>query len=204
MKRLTPTPLQFYVAMVVAIFVASWIVSSIVSMLLRPNVDSNAHAYGVLINAINQTYYSQMEEQARQAQSMTTDPDIRKFSDFVARAANINMRAGAQTVDEANSFSGFGKGFVAGFMNPLLGIEGGMMFIEGVLTDYETIGERIEETYQPVYQRYRFAEECGMAVLLFLFFGGFVAYQYRREECDRVLLEYLKRYRFVQINIRQE
>ena len=203
MKRLTPTP-QYYAALAVTIFAASWIFSSVVTMLLRPNVDSNAYAYIVLIDAINQSNYSQMEGQARQAQSMTSDPDIRKISDFVARAANLNMRSGSQTVEEANSFSGFGKAFVVGFINPLMGVEGGMIFIEGMFTNFETIGNRLDDRYQPVFRRYQFAESTGTVIFWLILIGGFAGYFYFREKLEKSLLPFLKPYRFFQIGIHEQ
>lgn len=158
-------------------------------IVLRPHIDDNAHSYIILVDAVNQPYFSEMERGARQAQSMTTDPDIRRLADFIARAANMNIRAGSHTLDEANSFSGFGKAFVARFANPMLAFEGGMIFLEGMFTNFDAIGNRVDDKYQAVFRRYRFANGTGTFVFWAFMIGGVVCYFYFRDQYEQELLK---------------
>lgn len=187
MKRIKPTP-QYYVALGLSFLIFCWMSSSIVKSVLRPHIDNNANSYIILVDAVNQPFFSEVERGARQAQSMTTDPDIRKLSDFIARAANMNIRAGSHTLDEANSYSGFGKAFVAGYVNPVLGLEGGMMFLEGMFTNFETIGNRIDEKYQAVFRKYHFANGLGRLLFWALLISGVMAYFYYRNQYEQKLL----------------
>ena len=198
MKPIKPTP-QYYIAIAVAVLAFSWVLSAIVEGFIKPSIDSDAEAYILLVDSMNQTSYSAMESQTREAQGMTSDPDIRSIADFLARNANLSIRAGSQTVEEANSFSGFGKAFATGFFNPMMGIEGGLMFVESLFTDFEAIGTRLDNRYQPIFSRYRFAEKTGTVVFWILIVGGIIAYFSLRDEYEQQALEHLKSIEFLGI-----
>lgn len=196
--KIKPTP-QYFIAVSLACLVVAWIVSGVIASIFRPGVDDNARAYVHLVEAINRPYYSEVEEYAREAQRTATDPEIKKLADLIARLANTNIRGGSQTPEQSGSLLGFGKAFVIGFLNPSLGVEGGMLFIETLFTDVEAIGARLDERYQPVFRRYRFASAAGRFVFWMLIVGAVVAYLKYREDHEQDLLRALLPIEFLKL-----
>jgi len=191
-----PTP-QFYIAITAALVVLSWAFSGIVSAMLRPEIDGDAVAYITLVKATNESTYRQMETGARQAQSMTSDPDIRKLADFVARKANLLIRAGSETPEESNSFTGVAKALATGYFNPVMGVEGGLVFVESLFMNSKSIGDRLDSRYQPIFAQYRFSQTVGSILFWICIVGGGGAYFYFRQKYEQYILHYLQAIKFL-------
>jgi hypothetical protein len=182
-----PTP-QYFVAVVVSLFITAWAISGIGRSIIRPTISPDAEAYAELCMAAKSGSYSEIESQASKAYSKASDPDIRKLSEFLMRYARFAQRAGISTTEEAGSFTGFGKSFITGFLNPLHGLEGITMSIELLLNDYEAIGTSLDESYSGVFRRYEFAETCGTVIWWACLIGGGWAYVGFRNEFEPRLL----------------
>ncbi|MEQ1750929.1 MAG: hypothetical protein ABL974_15985 [Prosthecobacter sp.] len=182
-----PTP-QYFVAVVVSLFAAAWAISGIGRSIIRPTISPDAEAYAELSFAAKSGLYSEIESQASKAYSKASDPDIRKFSEFLMRHARYAQRAGVSTIEEGGSFTGFGKSFVIGFLNPLHGLEGLTMSIEVLWNDYNTIASQLDKRYYGVFRRYEFAETCGTVIWWVCLIGGVWAYISFRKEFEPTLL----------------
>ena len=187
MKR---TP-QYIAVLVIALLIASWAISGLVRSVIRPSIGGDAEAYAELCIAAQSGQYAEIERGASKAYSMASDPELRKMSGFLVRYARFAQRAGITTTEEAGSFSGFGKSFLTGFLNPLHGLEGLTMTVELLWNDYEAIGARLDENYLPIFERYEFAGTCGTVVWWICIIGGTWAYFGLRDEFEPQLLEAL-------------
>lgn len=182
-----PTP-QYFGAVIISLLFASWTISGITSSVIRPTISSDAEAYAELCIAAKSGSYSAIESQASKAHSKASDPDILKFSDFLMRFSSFAQRAGVSTTKEAGSFVGFGKSFIAGFLNPLHGLDGFVLSIDVLLGDYNAIGTRLEDKYSRVFRRYEFSETCGTVIWWICLIGGGWAYIGNRSRIEPSLL----------------
>ncbi len=195
---------KYYLTVAVTVLIASWLLSSLVEFVIKPDIDRNAHAYLLLVESAESGTYASMESLAREAQRLTTDQDIHKLADLIARSANFGMRSGSSTPQESGSFTGFTKGFIAGFLNPIIGLEGGAFLIEMFFTDIEGIGNRIDNRYLPVFKAYNRAKSIGSWIFWILIIGCGVAYAKIPKAIEQQLLEMASRFEWLEIETTAE
>jgi hypothetical protein len=174
----------------VAIFVMawvtlSWLVSALIAWSMRPVEDSNLEAY-LLLDRVGQIgRFDAIKTLADQAYDKATDPEIRQFASILSRLAELNMRAGIFTVEEANSVSGGVKALVTGFFNPLLGLESAGAVLEVWSTDLQTLATNVDARYQPMLLAQQHAKTTGAIAFWLMSAAGIaVALIYRNRLPD--------------------
>ncbi len=163
-------------------YLLTWLTCSLLSWLQTPSLDGNLEAYILLNNAFESGEWPCIVSACRKAHSIADDPDLRQIADFVARVGELQIRMGWNTFEESSSFSAGLEGFVAGFLNPLLGIEGVGMMIEMFTTDFEAIGSRVDSRYEPLVEARRNVPLLWRWLFWIFFLGGVVAIVFCRKQ----------------------
>jgi len=144
-------------ALVVVVLLVAWISSFGYRHYTRPTVpelDANTKAYALLLEGTRSGVFSEAIPLFKRAHSIADDPDIRFMSDWLIRAASMNLKIGIETAEETSSFSGAMKGFARGFFDPITSLESLGLTIESIFTDADAVWERLDERYLSTWLNY--------------------------------------------------
>lgn len=122
---------NYWVKVGVATVVIAFVVSNAVKWVLAPVDDGNLSAYQVLLDGYKSGSYESMRSCAEAATQLSSDTDIRKSAGFFLRSSEFALQSGVSTFEEGNSFSGFVKGSIAAYLNPILSIKAVILLVEG-------------------------------------------------------------------------
>lgn len=145
-----------------SIFVAAWVVSGGVAWLFSPSLpelDADTQAYAMLDEAVQSGNWFTISQTAREAYNSTTDPELRTLADLLQRSAKVHITSDIETIDEANSWSGWLKAFVTGWTSPLAGLEDLGVFLDVYLGDAEEMGQIVDSRYLPRLENYAKAQQ---------------------------------------------
>jgi len=160
---------NYWLKVGVATVVLAFLANVAVKWLVSPADNGNLSAYKVLVAGAQSGRYDSMRDCAGAASRTASDESLRKCGDYLNRVSDLAIRSGCRTFQEANSFSGFVKGFISGFLNPLMGIESAALLVEGWFNKGDF--ERIDAVYLPLWQKEVFASKAAFWVAVLVFFG---------------------------------
>lgn len=150
------------IVLLLVVLVAAWAISSGVVWLFSPSlpeIDVDTQAYVMLDQAVQNGNWFTISQTAREAYSSATDPELRTLADLLQRLAEVHIKSDVETIDEANSWSGWLKSFVTGWTSPLTGLEGIGVTIDVYLGDVEEMGNTLDSRYLPRIENYAKAEQ---------------------------------------------
>lgn len=160
---------NYWLKVGVATVVLAFLANVAAKWLLTPADDGNLSAYKVLVAGAQSGRYDSMRDCAAVACRTANDESLKKCADYLSRVSDLAIRSGCRTFQEANSFSGFVKGFISGFLNPLMGIESAALLVEGWFNKSDF--ERIDAVYLPLWQKEAFASKAAFWIAVVVFFA---------------------------------
>lgn len=112
-------------------FILFFVTRAVLSNFFYPVSDNNLQAYSLLLEGLETGHYELMRKYATEAYELSDDETLKKCADFFYQSSDLLLSFGCTTFEEADSFIGIAKGFLAGFLNPLKSAKATILIIKG-------------------------------------------------------------------------
>lgn len=179
------TSKHYWIKVWVITAVTAFIVNGTTRKILSPSDDGNLSAYQVLVAGCESGDYEAMRACAEAAIQISNDADIEKCAGFFLRTSEIAIESGIRTFEENNSFSGFVKGFITAYLNPLVGIKAAIVAVEQFFV--KNSFERVDAKYLPLWEQQIFAGKAAFWVAAIVFIAMLLFARAKREQISRWL-----------------
>lgn len=172
--------LKYFTVSIIICLISVKAASLLTYHVLKPAETNDLQAYQLICQGNQSQELADLQIYSTQAAQIATDKELKKLADFISRISTAVLNNGVTKKAETTSLTGFIKVATSMGINPSAFLEGAALTIEGLLVDYEKIGQQVDARYQPLLRKQQEASKWSMMVFLYgLAFGLFVVWDRR-------------------------